>query len=334
MAAVELERRTVLGSLIALAGLGGAGGARAEADLVDLQVVNRETGQVMPVWRRDGRVFVAGEQGARYSLRIANRTDGRVLVVLSVDGVNIISGQTARYDGRGYILGPYGAYDALGWRKSETEVADFSFTVLPQSYAAQTGRPGNVGVIGMAAFRERPEPPVEAAPISPPPPPPPAPPSPQRYSPKARAGTAREPNPVMPAAPIAPAPDAAPPPPLPIPPVEKPLASTPSRSAAGKSQEDAVVTGSRQSHAFAEAQRPRDEKLGTAHGTSEWSVSHVVPFVRATSHPQLVLQIEYDSYANLVLAGVIPSPPRPGRPPRAFPGAGSSGYVPDPPARF
>jgi hypothetical protein len=83
--------------------------------------------------------------------------------------------------------------------------------------------------------------------------------------------------------------------------------------------------------AFQEAQRQPDEKLGTAHGALEWSVSHVVEFHRATPYPQLVRQIEYDSHANLIRIGVIPQP-RPDYPPHAFPAA--PGYVPDPPARY
>ena len=43
-----------------------------------------------------------------------------------------------------------------GWRKSMDEVAAFYFTALPDSYAARTGRPDNVGVIGVALFREEP----------------------------------------------------------------------------------------------------------------------------------------------------------------------------------
>ena len=62
-------------------------------DPVDLKVVDRETGQALRVWRHDGRLFVAGEPGARYSLRVTNHTDGRVLVVMSVDGVNILTGR-------------------------------------------------------------------------------------------------------------------------------------------------------------------------------------------------------------------------------------------------
>ena len=166
-----LQRRTVLASAIALVGAACATRARAEIDLVDLTVVNRETGQPLQVWPRDGRLFVAGEQGERYSLRLANRTEGRVLVVLSVDGVNVITGETAGYGQRGYVLGPYGSYDIRGWRKSQTEIATFAFTALPNSYAAETGRPRDVGVIGMAVFKERPRPAITPLAVAPAPPP-------------------------------------------------------------------------------------------------------------------------------------------------------------------
>ncbi len=87
---------------------------------------------------------------------MTNHTWGRVLVVMSVDGVNIYTGETAGYDQGGYVLGPQESYDVTGWRKSTSEVAAFSFAPLPQSYAARTGRPGDVGVIGLAVFKERP----------------------------------------------------------------------------------------------------------------------------------------------------------------------------------
>src|SRR5271167_578137 len=88
----SFRRRTVLATAIAMFALAGAAGAYADPDPVDLRVVNRDTGQPLRVWRYQGRLFVAGEPGARYSLRVTNHTDGRVLVVLSVDGVNILTG--------------------------------------------------------------------------------------------------------------------------------------------------------------------------------------------------------------------------------------------------
>src|ERR1700733_440331 len=62
-------------------------------------------------------------------------------------------------------------YRITGWRKSDDEVAAFTFTASPNSYAARTGRPVNVGVIGVAVFRERQppqvfQPPAPAEPLS------------------------------------------------------------------------------------------------------------------------------------------------------------------------
>jgi len=45
-----------------------------------------------------------------------------------------------------------------GWRRSLSQTAAFYFTALPDSYAARTGRPDDVGVIGVALFRRKPAP--------------------------------------------------------------------------------------------------------------------------------------------------------------------------------
>jgi hypothetical protein len=138
------------------------GPAMAQGNLVDLQVINRDTGEVLHTWRHDGRLYVAGEPGTRYGLRFSNHSGGRALVVASVDGVNIISGETANYNERGYVLSPWESYEVDGWRKSQTTIAAFQFSPLSASYAAKTGRPGDVGVIGIAVFREQAPPPVAA----------------------------------------------------------------------------------------------------------------------------------------------------------------------------
>ena len=87
---------------------------------------------------------------------LINRTELRVLAVVSVDGINVISGDTASVTQSGYVLDPYQQTEVAGWRKSDNEVAQFYFTSLPDSYAARTDRPDNVGVIGVAVFREMP----------------------------------------------------------------------------------------------------------------------------------------------------------------------------------
>ena len=89
-------------------------------------------------------------------MRIRNCTGARVLVVTSVDGVNVISGDTAAPSQSGYVLEPWGSVEITGWRKSLSRTAAFYFTDLGDSYAARTGRPQNVGVIGVAVFQEKP----------------------------------------------------------------------------------------------------------------------------------------------------------------------------------
>lgn len=122
---------------------------------VDVEIYDRSSGRLLPVYWHAGERYVAGEPGHEYEVRICNPSAGRVLAVTSVDGVNVINGQTAAAPQTGYVLDPYGTVEIDGWRKSMDEVAAFYFTSLPDSYAARTGRPDNVGVIGVAVFRER-----------------------------------------------------------------------------------------------------------------------------------------------------------------------------------
>lgn len=123
--------------------------------LVDVAVVDRDNGQWLPQYPHRGDTWVAGEPGHRYAVRLTNTTGERVLVVLSVDGVNAVTGETADPRQGGYVLDPWESTEITGWRKSLDDVAQFVFTESSDSYAARTGRPRNVGVIGVAAFRER-----------------------------------------------------------------------------------------------------------------------------------------------------------------------------------
>ena len=140
----------------------------AAGDLVQLDVVDRDNGQVLPEYRHRGQDWIAGVPGHRYSVRLTNTTGERVLVVLSVDGVNAVTGQTASPSQGGYVLEPWESAEIAGWRKSLDDIAQFVFTDLPDSYAARTGRPANVGVVGVAVFRERQLRPVYAPPPVPP----------------------------------------------------------------------------------------------------------------------------------------------------------------------
>ena len=139
----------------------------AAQDLVRLELVDRDQGQTLPEYRHRGTGWVAGTPGHRYAVRLTNTTGARVLVVLSVDGVNAVSGETAAPGQAGYVLAPWESAEIGGWRKSLDRIAQFVFTDLPDSYATRTGRPDDVGVVGIAVFRERvrplPPPPAPSA---------------------------------------------------------------------------------------------------------------------------------------------------------------------------
>ncbi|WP_369977447.1 hypothetical protein [Xanthomonas bundabergensis] len=127
------------------------------ASLVTLDVIDRDWADVpLPQHAHRGERWIEAAPGHRYALRLTNLTGRRVLVVLAVDGVNAVSGETAASDQRGYVLAPWQSTEIAGWRKSQREIAQFVFTDLADSYAARTGRPDNVGVIGMAVFDEAP----------------------------------------------------------------------------------------------------------------------------------------------------------------------------------
>ncbi|CAN7202912.1 hypothetical protein LJR168_000610 [Pseudoxanthomonas sp. LjRoot168] len=144
-----------LASLATLALLAACAPSHARP-LVDVSVVDRDTGESLARYPHRGELWVAGMPGHRYSVRLANTTGERVLVVLSVDGINAVTGQTANPSQAGYVLEPWQTTEINGWRKSMDDVAQFVFTDLGDSYAARTGRQRNVGVIGVAAFREAP----------------------------------------------------------------------------------------------------------------------------------------------------------------------------------
>lgn len=126
----------------------------AQARIVDLQVIDRATGRALPQIAHRGERWIPGEHRREFTVRLSNRSDERVMAVLSVDGVNAITGESADPSQAGYVLEPWQQIDVRGWRKSERQTAAFHFTLGERSYAARTGRPDNVGVIGVAVYRE------------------------------------------------------------------------------------------------------------------------------------------------------------------------------------
>jgi hypothetical protein len=292
----------VLALLLALAAALPASAHRPTASLAAIEVFDRQEGTTLPVYARDGRRYVVGTPGHEYTVRVRNLTGERILAVTSVDGVNVISGETAAPRQSGYVIDPYGSVDIAGWRKSLSRTAAFYFTDLGDSYAARTGRPGNVGVIGVAVFRERPRPLV--------------------YRPQEKIGRAEAEADVAP--PVAAHAGASPPvtaqadgaAPVPAQAMPAPPASEPPRDRAANA-------------GFAErSAKSLGSPLGTGHGRNETSYATRVSFERASASPAQLVTINYDRRENLVAMGVLPGPYLAHRSPDPFPGGGR--FVPDP----
>jgi hypothetical protein len=64
------------------------------------------------------RWFVVGEEGRRYSIVVRNRSDFRLEIVLSVDGLDVIDGRPASFRKRGYIVNPHRKLVVEGFRQS------------------------------------------------------------------------------------------------------------------------------------------------------------------------------------------------------------------------
>mgnify|MGYP000201887975 CR=1 FL=1 len=249
--------------------------AFAVGSLADVTIYDRASGRILPTYFSDGRWYVAGKPGNEYEIRIRNQSGSEVLAVTSVDGVNVVSGETAAPGQTGYVLSSGSYLPIQGWRKDMSKVAAFYFTRLDDSYAARTGRPDNVGVIGVAVFRRKVEPPIAVEE--------------ERYR------------------------------------RDSPASGAAKESASGNAD---AAPSAPQPGARAESM-PRQKSLGTGHGRIQTSQVRYTNFERESDTPNEVIAIWYDSNANLVARGVIPSPVPVPRDPQPFP----ANFVPDPPAR-
>jgi hypothetical protein len=129
---------------------------RDEKGLIELTMLVEASGSLAPTREHvhQGKVYVEGIDGARYALRVRNLTGARIEVVPSVDGLDVQSGEDASSAQRGLVINANSTYDFEGYRLDMANVATFRFGGVGASYAAQMGKPRNIGVIGVAVFEE------------------------------------------------------------------------------------------------------------------------------------------------------------------------------------
>jgi hypothetical protein len=120
----------------------------------DVQVI-RAGGEAMPTYAAKDRYYVQGEAGERYIIKVTNPTAKRVEAVVTVDGLDVIDGESGDLRKRGYVVPPYGEVRIEGFRTSQSGVATFRFSSVDGSYAGKKGKARNVGVIAVAIFEEQ-----------------------------------------------------------------------------------------------------------------------------------------------------------------------------------
>ena len=158
-----MDRLRIASLLMTLAALAGASPALPQglpetaAALVAVSVeLDGRAAALYPAPDGSGRYYVEARKGCRYSVALANRTGERVGVVLTVDGLNAISGERDTGRGRMYVLDPWQRTSVQGWRTSLQEVRQFTFVDERASYAARSAKANEkMGWIEIAAYRER-----------------------------------------------------------------------------------------------------------------------------------------------------------------------------------
>lgn len=124
---------------------------------VEVQVGGRWVAlhQAPDAWEKH---YFEAKRGQTYALRIRNRTADRIGVLVSVDGLNVVSGERSylQADEPMYVLDGHESATLRGWRTSLEQVREFVFVDEERSYANRTGLAnGDMGWVRVLAFEER-----------------------------------------------------------------------------------------------------------------------------------------------------------------------------------
>ena len=108
-------------------------------------------------YHHHGETMIEAIPNMEYELVVRSQLRTESKVVLSVDGLDVLTGKPASLtDISGYIIPAFGSMSIPGWRLNNDAVAKFKFGYRP--YAEHQGGPQNVGVIGAAFFLKKEKP--------------------------------------------------------------------------------------------------------------------------------------------------------------------------------
>lgn len=104
-----------------------------------------------------GNVWIEGREGNDYCIELRNHTATPAMFIVSVDGLDVLQGQTAGANSPGFIVPAFGLAVVQGWNIDNQQAAAFLFSRKSTSYVNQIGgSTTNTGVIGAMVFAEKP----------------------------------------------------------------------------------------------------------------------------------------------------------------------------------
>lgn len=98
--------------------------------------------------------WLCAQPGKAYTILVKNISGGRLEVLESVDGRDVLQDKAAALSNNGMVIAR--EWENRGWRLNDDEIREFVF-VDPEAAIANlaTGSTSNVGVIGVAVYLER-----------------------------------------------------------------------------------------------------------------------------------------------------------------------------------
>lgn len=109
-----------------------------------------------------GHTYIEGRKNSIYELQIRNKTNNRILAIPSVDGLNVLDGNSCGMDSPGYVIDPLAVVTIPGWKVDNEQAAKFTFKPQKASapgdktYVEQMGGDAiNQGMIGVMVFKQK-----------------------------------------------------------------------------------------------------------------------------------------------------------------------------------
>lgn len=87
-------------------------------------------GRSVDEYQHNGNVWIEGRPNSEYSIKLKNTTHKPRQVIVSVDGLDVLTGNPAGIHSPAFSLDPYESYEISGWSTKLGEVARFVFSKL------------------------------------------------------------------------------------------------------------------------------------------------------------------------------------------------------------